>query len=90
YHVPGRLVPDKGWSSMRFFIERSARRIREEDALFSKRRYELRKRGFVDGRGLPVQGHVAPYLGEWRASTDADDAVQRLNDLIGKTAPSHY
>ncbi|MEZ4580696.1 MAG: DUF5914 domain-containing protein [Caldilineaceae bacterium] len=90
YHVPGRLVPDKGWSSMRFFIERSARRIREEDALFSKRRYELRKRGFVDGRGLPVQGRVAPYLGEWRASTDADDAVQRLNDLIGKTAPSHY
>lgn len=90
YHVPARLVPDKGWTVMRFFIERSARRIRKEDAHFSKRRYELRLRGFVDGRGLPVQGRIAPYVGEWLDSPDADAAVQRISDLIGKTAPSHY
>ncbi|MCB0047463.1 MAG: hypothetical protein KDD92_18710, partial [Caldilineaceae bacterium] len=90
YHVPESIVPDKGWPFMRFFMQRSARRIRVEDAVFSARRYRLRKLGFVDGRGLPVNGRTAPYLGEWRVSTEGDDAQVKLDDLVGKKARSTW
>lgn len=90
YHVPTSQTPRYGWSIMRAFMLRSARRIREEDALFSARRYALRKRGFVDGRGLPVNGKVAPYLDEWSDSEAAAGATQKLDDLVGTTARSHW
>lgn len=90
YHVPTTLVPKQGWPFMRFLMERSARRIRQEDALFSARRYRLRKLGFVDGRGLPVNGKVAPYLDEWPESAAAAAAEQKLSALVGKKAPSHW
>ena len=90
YHVPAAVVPDKGWPFMKYFMRRSARRIRVEDALFSARRYRLRKLGFVDGRGLPVNGRVAPYLGEWPESEEAEIAAARLASLIGRKAPAHW
>lgn len=90
YHVPAAVVPDKGWPFMRYFMRKSARRIREEDAIFSARRYRLRKLGFIDGRGLPVNGRVAPYLDAWNESDAAGDAETTLRDLMGKTAPSHH
>ena len=90
YHVPAQLVPAQGWPLMRYFMQRSAIRIRQEDALFAARRYRLRKLGFVDGRGLPINGQVTPYLDEWEASTGAELAEQKLENLVGKRAPSHY
>lgn len=90
YHVPAAVVPDKGWPFMKYFMRKSARRIRVEDALFSARRYRLRKLGFVDGRGLPINGRVAPYLGEWPESEEAEIAAARLTSLIGKKAPAHW
>ncbi len=90
YHVPQTVVPGNGWPFMRFFMKQSARRIREEDAIFSARRYRLRQLGFVDGRGLPVNGRVAPYLGEWTESDAADDAQLKLTDLMGKKARSTW
>jgi nitrite reductase/ring-hydroxylating ferredoxin subunit len=90
YHVPAATTPGRGWPLMRYFMRRSARRIREEDSLFSARRFRLRQLGFVDGRGLPVQGKVAPYLDEWPGSTEAEQATARLEKLVGKIAPSTY
>ncbi|MCL4862336.1 MAG: Rieske (2Fe-2S) protein [Caldilineaceae bacterium] len=90
YHVPARLAPRWIWPVARYFMQRSARTIRAEDALFAQRRYLLRSRGFVDGRGLPVNGRVAPYLDEWPESVDAKVAQQKLSRLMGKKAPSHY
>ena len=82
YHVPQAITPRYGWSMMRFFMQKSAVKIRREDALFSKRRYELRKRGFVDGRGLPIQGKIAPYLDEWGESEEAE----RVEAKVEKSA----
>ena len=90
YHVPNAIIPPYGWPFMRYFMQRSAVTIRKEDALFSKRRYELRKRGFVDGRGLPINGKVAPYLDEWDDSEEAEIAEAKLEDLVGRKAPSHW
>lgn len=90
YHVPASVVPDKGWPFMRYFMKRSARRIRQEDSIFSARRYALRKLGFVDGRGLPVHGRVTPYLGEWAASEEAEAVQLKLEDLVGVKAPAHH
>ncbi|MEM7534001.1 MAG: DUF5914 domain-containing protein [Chloroflexota bacterium] len=90
YHVPDNVVPKQGWPMARFFMLKSARKIREEDALFSARRYQLRKHGFVDGRGLPVQDKAEPYLHEWSQSEAADTAIARLGKLVGKIAPSHW
>jgi nitrite reductase/ring-hydroxylating ferredoxin subunit len=90
YHVPNTVVPDKGWPFMRYFMKKSARRIRAEDAIFSARRYRLRQLGFVDGRGLPVNGRVAPYLGEWQESEAAEEAQVKLSDLMGKKARSTW
>lgn len=90
YHVPRRITPKQGWPLMRLFMRRSAKRIRAEDAVFSSRRYDLRRRGFVDGRGLPVNGRVAPYVDEWADSEEATQAAQKLGSLIGKKAPAHY
>ncbi|MCB0130213.1 MAG: Rieske 2Fe-2S domain-containing protein [Caldilineaceae bacterium] len=90
YHVPAKLVPDQGWPFMRFFMRKSARRIREEDAIFSARRYRLRKLGFVDGRGLPVNGQETPYLDEWLQSDAAHDSAHKVSELMGKKAPSHW
>jgi len=89
YHVPASLTPRHGWSLMRFLMMRSARRIREEDAIFAARRYRLRTLGFVDGRGLPVNGQVAPYLATWKESEAAGTAAHKLRELVGKTARSH-
>lgn len=90
YHVPQAVTPGPGWPLMRLFMRRSARRIREEDSIFSARRYRLRKLGFIDGRGLPIQGKVAPYLGTWEETPEADQAAARLDELAGKIAPSHH
>jgi nitrite reductase/ring-hydroxylating ferredoxin subunit len=90
YHVPEAVTPGQAWPLMRFFMRRSARRIRVEDAVFSARRYRLRKLGFVDGRGLPIQGKVAPYLDEWGDSPAGEEAAEALESLMGKTAPSHH
>ena len=90
YHVPAAITPRYGWPIMRYLLLRSAKQIRAEDALFSKRRYQLRKRGFVDGRGLPVNGRVAPYLDEWLGSEEAEKAAVRIEDLVGQKAPSHW
>jgi nitrite reductase/ring-hydroxylating ferredoxin subunit len=90
YHVPQRIVPDKGWPYMSFFMKRSARRIREEDAIFSARRFRLRQLGFVDGRGLPINGRVAPYLGDWQESEAAGAAQESLSALMGKKARSTW
>ncbi|MEX1020718.1 MAG: DUF5914 domain-containing protein [Litorilinea sp.] len=90
YHVPKAVTPGHGWPIMRLFMRRSARQIRAEDSLFSARRYRLRKLGFVDGRGLPVQGKIAPYLGEWEDTPEAEQAAARVEDLMGKIAPSHH
>ncbi|MCB0098799.1 MAG: hypothetical protein KDE46_23855, partial [Caldilineaceae bacterium] len=70
--------------------QRSARRIRDEDAIFAARRYQLRQRGFVDGRGLPIAGQVAPYVDEWMQSEDGQQTAQKLEGLVGKTASSHW
>lgn len=90
YHVPEKMIPPYGWPMMRYFMKKGAITIRREDAIFSKRRYELRKRGFVDGRGLPINGKVAPYLTEWEESAEAEVAAEKLEDLVGKRAPSHW
>lgn len=90
YHVPRAVTPPRGWSLMRFFMRRSARQIRVEDAVFSARRYRLRQLGFIDGRGLPVNGKVAPYLDDWQASDAAAQAAAKLDALVGTRAPSHY
>lgn len=90
YHIPAQSVPRFGWPVMRYFMQRSARRIRDEDALFSARRYQLRQRGFVDGRGLPINGKVAPYADEWMESDAAQQAEQKLEQLVGKIASSHW
>lgn len=90
YHVPDTIIPRYGWSIMRYFMKKGAVTIRREDAIFSKRRYELRKRGFVDGRGLPINGKVAPYLDEWDESEEAEVATEKLENLVGKKAPSHW
>ena len=68
----------------------NARQIRAEDAIFSARRFRLRQLGFVDGRGLPVNGKVAPYLDEWGHSPEAEQASTKLEQLIGKRAPTHW
>ena len=75
---------------MRVLMRRSARQIRVEDALFSARRYRLRQLGFVDGRGLPVNGKVAPYLDDWETGPAAAQTAAKLDALVGKTAPSHW
>lgn len=90
YHVPSGGVPRQAWPLMRFFMRRSARKIRQEDALFSARRFQLRKRGFVDGRGLPIQDKSLPYLEDWPEMPEAEVAAQKLSDLVGKKAPSHW
>lgn len=90
YHVPAQNVPRFGWPFMRYFMQRSARRIRDEDAIFAARRYQLRQRGFVDGRGLPIAGQVAPYEDEWMQSEDGQQTAQKLEGLVGKTASSHW
>ncbi len=90
YHVPAAIAPKEGWPLMRWLMRRSARRIRVEDAVFSARRYRLRRLGFVDGRGLPVNGKTAPYVDEWQASEAALQVGQKLDTLVGKRAPSHY
>ncbi|MFN8441123.1 MAG: DUF5914 domain-containing protein [Caldilineaceae bacterium] len=90
YHVPDAIIPRYGWSIMRYFMKKGAVTIRREDAIFSKRRYELRKRGFVDGRGLPINGKVAPYRNEWDESEEAEIAAEKLENLVGKKAPSHW
>jgi len=90
YHVPKTVIPAQGWWMMRFFLKRSAQQIRREDALFSRRRFTLRQRGFVDGRGLPINGQVAPYLDEWEDSAAAEAAASKLSNLVGKKAPSHW
>lgn len=90
YHIPTAVVPAEGWPIMRLIMKRSARRIREEDAIFSARRYRLRKLGFVDGRGMPVGEKDAPYLAEWQQSEDAAGASAKLDGLVGKKAPSHW
>lgn len=90
YHVPGAATFGPGWPIMRYFMQKAARRIREEDALFSRRRYHLRKLGFVDGRGLPINGKVAPYLDEWQESEAADTTEMKLDNLVGQKAPSHW
>ena len=90
YHVPASAVPTQGWPMMRHFMLRSARQIREEDALFSKRRFELRQRGFLDGRGLPVEGEYAPYLDDWADTVEAEQAAQKLENLVGRVAKVHH
>jgi nitrite reductase/ring-hydroxylating ferredoxin subunit len=90
YHVPSHLVAPEGWPIMRVLMRRSARQIRVEDALFSARRYRLRQLGFVDGRGLPVNGKVAPYLDDWETGPAAAQTAAKLDALVGKTAPSHW
>jgi nitrite reductase/ring-hydroxylating ferredoxin subunit len=90
YHVPRTITPKRGWSLMRWLMQRSAKRIRVEDAVFSARRYRLRSLGFVDGRGLPVNGKVAPYLDEWQESDAASQTAEKLDALVGKRAPSHF
>jgi nitrite reductase/ring-hydroxylating ferredoxin subunit len=90
YHVPTSLAPLPLWPLVRFLMARSARRIRQEDAIFSARRYQLRKQGFVDGRGLPLYGQVAPYLDEWATSPEGEAAEEKLHQLVGKKAPSHW
>lgn len=90
YHVPEGVVPEEGWPFMRFFLRRSAKRMRVEDALFSARRYRLRKLGFVDGLGLPNQGRVAPYLDEWPETPEAEIAGLRFESLVGRKAPAHF
>lgn len=90
YHVPEAVTPGRGWPAMRYFMRRSAKQIRREDAVFSARRYRLRQLGFVDGRGLPINGKVAPYLDEWEDSAEAEVAAAKLDDLVGKKAPSHW
>lgn len=90
YHVPADTVPGPGWPIMRYFMRRSARKIREEDALFSKRRYNLRKAGFVDGRGVPINGKVAPYLDGWQESDEALLAAEKLDSLVGQVARTTY
>jgi hypothetical protein len=75
---------------MRFFLRKSARRIRAEDAIFSARRYTLRKLGFIDGRGLPVNGRVAPWLDQWPESEEAEIADLRMDTLVGRKAPPHW
>ncbi|NJN83358.1 MAG: hypothetical protein HC802_14455 [Caldilineaceae bacterium] len=90
YHVPRQLVADPGWPFMRLLMGRSARRIRQEDSLFSARRYRLRKAGFVDGRGLPVGDKTEPYLDEWNTGESAQNAAEKLENLVGKKAPSHW
>ena len=90
YHVPPTVIPAQGWWMMRLFLKRSARQIRREDALFSRRRFNLRQQGFVDGRGLPINGQVAPYLDEWEDSAAAEAAASKLSSLVGKKAPSHW
>lgn len=90
YHVPSSMVPKQGWWVMRYFMRRSARKIRQEDALFSARRYRLRQQGFVDGRGLPVNGKISPYLDEWDETSEAERATQQLSNLVGQKAPSHW
>lgn len=90
YHIPEGTVPEQGWPFMRFFLRRSAKRIRVEDALFSARRYRLRKLGFVDGRGLPIQGRTAPYLDAWPETQEAEIAALRMESLVGRKAPAHF
>ena len=90
YHVPAAVVPDKGWPFMRYFMRKSAKQIRAEDAIFSARRYRLRKLGFVDGRGLPVAGNSVPWLEEWAASEEAEIAEARVERRMGRTAPAHW
>jgi nitrite reductase/ring-hydroxylating ferredoxin subunit len=90
YHVPADAVPSQAWPIMRYFMKKSAVRIREEDAIFSKRRYRLRQLGFVDGRGLPINGKIAPYLDEWDETPESEVATAKLSDLVGKKAPSHW
>ena len=90
YHVPRTLVAPPGWPLMRFFMQRAARKIRAEDALFAARRFQLCKRGFVDGRGLPIQDKSTPYLDEWPDTPEAHSVAQKLSDLVGKTAPSYW
>ena len=90
YHVPQTVIPAQGWWMMRVFLKRSAQQIRREDALFSRRRFNLRQQGFVDGRGLPINGKVAPYLDEWEDSAAAEAAASKLSTLVGKKAPSHW
>jgi phenylpropionate dioxygenase-like ring-hydroxylating dioxygenase large terminal subunit len=90
YHVPQGVVPQQGWPFMRFFLRRSARQIRKEDAIFSARRYRLRKLGFVDGRGLPIQGRTAPYLDGWTDTPEAETADLRVERLVGRKAPAHF
>ncbi len=90
YHVPEGVVPEQGWPFMRFFLRRSAKRIRVEDAVFSARRYRLRKLGFVDGRGMPIQGRTAPWIDEWPETQEAEIAALRLESLVGKRAPAHF
>ncbi len=90
YHVPTAVIPDKGWPFMRFFMRKSARQIRAEDALFSARRYKLRTLGFVDGRGMPVNGKTAPYLDEWPDTEAAEIAETKVARLMGTKAPAHW
>ncbi len=90
YHIPVALATREGWPIMRWLMRRSARQIRVEDAVFSARRFRLRQLGFVDGRGLPVNGKVAPYLEQWGHSPEAEQATTKLEQLMGKRAPSHW
>jgi nitrite reductase/ring-hydroxylating ferredoxin subunit len=90
YHVPASLAPRPFWPLVRYLMLRSARRIRQEDARFSARRYQLRKQGFVDGRGLPLYGQVAPYSDAWSTSEEAEAVEQKLHHLVGQKAPSHW
>jgi nitrite reductase/ring-hydroxylating ferredoxin subunit len=90
YHVPHGVVPEQGWPFMKFFLRRSARRIRLEDSIFSARRYRLRKLGFIDGRGLPVGGRSTPYLESWDESEEAEIAETRVESLVGRKAPAHF
>lgn len=90
YHVPASFIPDAGWPFMRFFLKKSARRIREEDAVFSERRFRLRQHGFVDGRGLPINGKVAPYIDAWEESDAAEATHKTIEELVGQKARSHW
>ena len=90
YHVPASGISASGWPIMRFFMRKSARRIRAEDAIFAARRYRLRALGFVDGRGLPIEERVAPFLDQWARSDAATSTNEKLQNLIGKIAPSHW
>lgn len=90
YHVAAQDLPAAAWPVMRHFMRRSAIQIRQEDALFSARRYRLRQQGFVDGRGLPVNGRVAPYLDEWEELPEAEQAQEKLRELMGRKAPSTW